>query len=600
MELGVAPEGPAHPLGTTSADLVVRRERALESLRRGASVVDALESGMAARGLLALVTDADGVIVRTRGGTACHGEVTRTHLVDGARWDEAARGTNAIGTAIAERRAVGVVGRAHFESTNHGLFCYASPVFEPFGELACVLDVTGPVALEQHTIGAMVARAAAEIEEAMRADAYAASGAGTRRLVDTMIDRTAAATLLIEAPGVVRRFNDAAAAELGLEGHARVEDVFGIGWPELVREAHAGSAVFETTRHRFDVAFEAIVGANDRTLAIVCFFDRAAQRARPRRDRAALLAASPPSFDVVVASDAAMLEAKHLAAKLAPSDVPVLLLAETGTGKELFARAVHGASGRAAGPLVAMNCGAFTGSLLESELFGYAPGAFTGASRTGSAGRLAAAHGGTLFLDEVAEMPAAAQAMMLRFLDDGTYARVGEAHSRRADVRIVAATCRDLAELVRSGAFRSDLFFRIQGGCVRLPPLRERSDRLELARALVRIVAAERGIARPPELAASAEAWILDHGWPGNVRELKTAIQHALVVSGRSELRAEDFPEPLVTLVAPPAAQGGRRDLALREMATGALERAGGNVSEAARTLGVARSTLYRMLRRRD
>jgi transcriptional regulator with PAS, ATPase and Fis domain len=291
-----------------------------------------------------------------------------------------------------------------------------------------------------------------------------------------------------------------------------------------------------------------------------------------------------------------VLSAKHLTAKLAASEVPILLLAETGTGKELFAKATHVASRRAARPFVAMNCGTLSGALLESELFGYAPGAFTGASRTGTEGKLAAADGGTLFLDELAEMPAPAQAMLLRFLEDGTYSRVGEAFTRRADVRIVAATCRDLPKLVADGGFRSDLFYRIHGGCVRVPPLRERRDRLDLARALLLSAAASIGVS-PPELAPSAEAWILDHSWPGNVRELKSALQHALAMRVGMSIEASDFPEPIVTSHANGASEPGPRQRALRSMAEAALNRASGNVSEAARALGVARSTLYRMLR---
>jgi transcriptional regulator of acetoin/glycerol metabolism len=568
-------------------------------LRRAATVVEELEADVTTRGLIALLTDADGVIVRTRGGSAFSGEVARTRLVEGACWDEGSRGTNAIGTAIAERRAVAVVGRAHFESTNHGLFCYAAPIFDPYGELACVLDVTGPTGLDHHSLGAAVARAASEIEEALRSEAYATSGAGTRRLIETMIERTATPALLIEPSnetGVVRRFNESAALELELEGRVTVEHVFGIGWPELVREAASGKAVFETKRHRFDVTFESIVGLDSRTLGIVCFFDRAAQR--PKRRRAPSSVAAPPWFDGIVATDPNIIESKRTAAKLAVTQLPILLLAETGTGKELFARAIHAASDRAKGPLVTINCGALSSSLLESELFGYAPGAFTGANRTGAEGKLAAAHRGTLFLDEIAEMSTSTQAVLLRFLEDGSYSRVGEAHERRADVRVVAATCRDLPARVAEGTFRSDLFYRIQGGCVRIPPLRDRSDRLDLARALVRAAASKRGIANPPILSAPAEAWILDHSWPGNVRELKTAVEHALAVSTTSELRFEDFPEPLMT-AAPNVALEGQRDRVLREMAAAAVERAHGNVSEAARVLGVARSTVYRMLGRR-
>jgi transcriptional regulator with PAS, ATPase and Fis domain len=250
---------------------------------------------------------------------------------------------------------------------------------------------------------------------------------------------------------------------------------------------------------------------------------------------------------------------------------------------------------RSGAPFVALNCGALTGSLLESELFGYAPSSFTGASRTGAHGKLAAAHGGTLFLDEIAEMPAQVQAMLLRFLEDGSYTRVGESAPRHSDVRLVCATCRDLPRLVESGAFRSDLFYRIHGGAIRIPPLRERTDRLEVARALLRGAAPH---SRAPELGPSAEAWILDHSWPGNVRELKSALLHAVTLADGEALSVEHFPEPLLVSRSVEGREDGApsRRQALRAMAQEALTRAGGNHSEAARALGIARSTLYRML----
>lgn len=617
-DLGVAADGAAHPLGVAGHDLSARRDAALGALREGTFALDALETEIVSRGLLTVVTDASGVIVRARGGNAFSDEVRRTRLVEGARWDESARGTNAIGTAIVEARPVAVVGRAHFEVVNHGLFCFASPVLDAFGEVLAVVDVTGPLALESAAIAAAVRGAASSIEELLRAHAYTGTAAGSRGLLERMLDRSGSAALLIEAPGRVRRMNDAALAELELHGDVSVERLFGLTWSELVRASAAGKALFETRRRSFEVEFEPVLDLRGRTLALVCFLQREGKRERERgedrsrsRPRIPSAPASstatielPTAFATIVAADSKVLEAKRATARLATSDVPILLLAETGTGKELFAKAIHQSSPRASRAFVAVNCGALSGSLLESELFGYAPGAFTGASRGGAEGKLALAHGGTLFLDELAEMPPPAQAMLLRFLEDGTYTRIGESAPRRADVRLVAATCRDLPKLVEEGTFRSDLFYRIHGGCVRLPPLRERSDRKDLARALVASFARAQG-ARPPELAPSAEAWIVDHCWPGNVRELKSALQHAMAMSQGEQLELDDFPTPLVTSVP------GHRDVdseadeetplprqrALRTMAEAALAQARGNMSEAARALGVARSTLYRMLR---
>ena len=609
--LGVRADGPAPPDGVAAPELAVRRSASFEAFADASSIVDALSSEARSRGLLALVADRHGVIVHARGGDAFPREISRTRLVEGARWDEGARGTNAIGTAIVERQAVAVVGRAHWERVNHGIFCYAAPISDPFGELVAVLDVTGPLSDEETAIGVAVRSAAKAIEEVLRARARHRSDAGSLALLSRMVERCSEPSLLVEAPGVVRAANEAAEVELELpRGPVRVERVFGMSWAELVVAARSGPAAFETRRRRFTVEFEP-VECEGRVLALACFLSPVAARTRP------LLAPSAgdvelSAFDAIFAGDAEVSRAKRIAASLAPSEVPVLLLAATGTGKELFAHAIHRASGRAAKPFVAINCGALTAGLLETELFGYAPGAFTGASPRGSEGKLAAAHGGTLFLDEVAEMSAQAQAMLLRFLEDGSYQRVGDATARRADVRLLCATCRDLPNLVATGAFREDLFYRVNGGNIHLPLLRDRTDRLELARRLLEQVASSStGPARDGarfRLGASAEAWVLDHTWPGNVRELKTALVHAvaLATSGRGarprapvELSREHFPEPLIASPPPTgAALRGSRKGALRALADEALSRTGGNVSEAARVLGVARSTLYRMLAR--
>jgi sigma-54 dependent transcriptional regulator, acetoin dehydrogenase operon transcriptional activator AcoR len=602
--LGVRPDGPAPPDGVAAGDLVVRRSASLGAFAETWSIVDTLTTQMASRGLLALVTDAHGVIVRSSGGDAFPDEVARTRLVEGARWDEAARGTNAIGTALAERQPVAVVGKAHWEQVNHGLFCYAAPIFDPFGEPLAVLDVTGPLDLDEPRIGSVVRNAAAAIEDALRTRMYGQSDARSLRLLTRMIERCSGPSFLVEAPGIIRTYNLAAAAELELpRGSIDVERVFGMPWQELIAASRSGPAAFETRRRRYSVDLEPII-ADDRVLALACFLAPVPTPSRPAPlSTTSAVTASTPAFDSIFAADPAVLEAKRVAARLAPSDVPVLLLAATGTGKELFANAIHRASKRAAQPFVAINCGALMGGLLETELFGYGPHAFTGANPRGSDGKLVAAHGGTLFLDEIAEMSAQAQAMLLRFLEDGSFQRVGESTVRRADVRILCATCKELPELVMSGAFREDLFYRINGGNIRLPLLRQRTDRLALARQLLDELATPRS--RPARLAPSGEAWILDHTWPGNVRELKTALAHALAMASNHDARdipeiaREHFPEPLIRISGPASAQRATsRKGALHELAQEALTRAGGNMSEAARALGVARSTLYRMLSR--
>ena len=233
-----------------------------------------------------------------------------------------------------------------------------------------------------------------------------------------------------------------------------------------------------------------------------------------------------------------------------------------------------------------------------SELFGYAPGAFTGATRTGSEGRIGAAHGGTLFLDEIAEMSDALQAALLRVLDSGVYQRVGESRERRADFRLICATCRDLPALVAEGKFRRDLFYRVQGARLSIPAVRERNDTVWLAEQLIERLEPEGA----PPLSESARQLIAEQPWPGNVRELKSALGHALALAaGEPQIEARHFPEPLLTpTVVPssePSSTGQTRQRIVRDAIDATLRACAGNVSEAARRLRVGRGTIYRTIR---
>jgi transcriptional regulator with PAS, ATPase and Fis domain len=256
---------------------------------------------------------------------------------------------------------------------------------------------------------------------------------------------------------------------------------------------------------------------------------------------------------------------------------------------------------------VAVNCGAIAPSLLESELFGYGPSAFTGAERNGRLGLFATASGGTIFLDEVAEMPPAMQAALLRVLEDGTYRRVGETTAQHVDVRVISATCRDLKSMVDAGTFRRDLYYRLKGAEVSLPPLRTRTDRSALAAHLLVALARKRGVAPAPRLSSDVLAIIERHTWPGNVRELHTVLDVSLILAGGSpiielEHLPPEFRRALDATPGDPAPVAGSVELAALEASAvrRVLGEVGGNVSLAAKRLGVARSTLYRMMRRYD
>jgi DNA-binding NtrC family response regulator len=284
--------------------------------------------------------------------------------------------------------------------------------------------------------------------------------------------------------------------------------------------------------------------------------------------------------------------------KLGPSDLWVHLFGETGTGKENVARALHELSARSRRPFVAVNAAGFTDELLVAELFGHTRGAFTGAVAARE-GYVAQAEGGTLFVDEVAEMSPVTQARLLRFLEQKEYQRLGETETRHADVRVISATNVDLAERVRAGLFRKDMWFRFKHDLIVLPPLRERGDDvLLLARHFLSREAARRGEA-PAELSAETEAALLRHEWPGNVRELRNEMQRLAVLAAGRPVELRDLSEELRSEKRGPASclrEALRR--AEADLVRLALDRHGWIVARAAAELGITRQALWAKVRR--
>jgi two-component system response regulator HydG len=330
---------------------------------------------------------------------------------------------------------------------------------------------------------------------------------------------------------------------------------------------------------------------------------RAVEHARIRKENARLKSALSGEFTVngIIGRSQGMKDVVSILERIAPSDVPILIEGESGTGKDLLARAAHAMSGRAAGPYVALNMSAIPENLAEAELFGHEKGAFTGAEQA-RAGFFAEAEGGTFFLDEVGLLPPALQPKLLRVLQDGEYIPVGSRKPRRANVRVIAATNEDLARNVKAGKFREDLWFRLRVVPVRLPPLRERREDVPLlVEHFVRKHALR--LSRPPLLPdADAMKALLDHSWPGNIRELEHAIERGLLLARGEAIRLADLPPEL----SPPADRGsaaeGRyrraRDAWERKFFEDLLREAGGSVGKAAELAGIHRSTLYEKLTR--
>ncbi len=302
-------------------------------------------------------------------------------------------------------------------------------------------------------------------------------------------------------------------------------------------------------------------------------------------------------FGRIIGDSPAMRRVYRLAERFADMDGAVLLFGETGTGKELLAEALHRLSRRAEGPLIRVNCAALSENLLESELFGHARGAFTGAE-TNRVGRFEAAHGGTLFLDEISELPLHLQAKLLRVLDSGQFDRVGESLPRHSDARIIAATNQDLARRAAAGLFRSDLFYRLKVCAIDLPPLRERGADIRALTSHFTLSLAARHHRAPPEIAEPVFQMLERHGWPGNARELRNAMEYAYALSGGGPISPDHLPPDFLRGAAQAPAADGDSDAARHRRIIEALRWAGGNKSKAARRLGVSRGTLYNQMAR--
>ncbi len=334
---------------------------------------------------------------------------------------------------------------------------------------------------------------------------------------------------------------------------------------------------------------------------LVLFLDRALDDVRVRSEARALRAALTERFSLarLVGKSAAMQTVYDIVSRVKDAAAPVLVVGETGTGKGLVAHAIHTESQRSARPFVAVNCASLPETLLESELFGHAKGAFTGAT-TASGGLFAAADGGTLFLDEIGEMAPALQAKLLHVLESGVVRSVGETRERKVDVRVVTATHRDLKELVRSGRFREDLYYRLDVVTIELPALRHRREDIPVLTAHLFAEAKARNPSSPTRTwSPAAMNALLDHAWPGNVRELAHVIERAVLLGRTPEIGPQDLPQ----LSGRPAALPGVFDgtlLPIREVqrryAAWALDQLSGNKTRTAESLGIDVKTLAKWL----
>jgi transcriptional regulator of acetoin/glycerol metabolism len=613
-----------------------------------------LSDQMQGSGSIVLLADAQGLLLHSLGDQSFMARAERVSLSPGALWREEHRGTNAIGTALANAQPVVIHGAEHYLERNSFLTCSAAPVMSPDGRLRGVLDISvDHSGYHPHTF-ALVRSAARMIEDRLFHARHTNDQLLRLHPHAEGLGSVGEGLLAYTEDGWIMGANAIAQQWLGLSatqiGAVTLERVFG---PQALRlqslpanglptrvTTMTGQQLFardEPDRRRRVWATDP-VRQSGRDMG-------QAQDGAPRIHAAfPARGASTPNVRRGVPlsqerrDDRRMDLALARALRVQAQGIPVLLQGESGTGKDVFARTLHKEGDRAKGPFVAVNCAALPETLIEAELFGYVGGAFTGARREGSPGRIRQADGGTLFLDEIGDMPLGMQARLLRVLQDQQVVPVGGGHPVPVDFVLICATHHQLRDAVAEGRFREDLYWRINGLTVQLPSLRERGDTATLIDSMLANIARDMKRKEVPRVAEDVLDALLQHPWPGNLRQLHAVLRTACALAGPldDELHWEHFSEDLwydvfsrayrddtpvaVRLdggVQSPAAHahahahdaqpadepanGKGAEVNLKRLSHSAIARAiqscSGNMSEAARMLGISRNTLYRRLK---
>jgi sigma-54 dependent transcriptional regulator, acetoin dehydrogenase operon transcriptional activator AcoR len=613
LELHRLDPAQSRPRVLSSGVLRDHREPLDALLRVARSGMESLYQQIRDVGYVVLLTDMHGVAVDFIHNPSIEREARRAGLAAGGCWTEDQEGTCAIGMALIDRVAMTVHHDEHFCAHNRLLTCSAAPIFDTDGRVRAVLDASALQSPDdrrsQHLVLSMVTATARLIENAdflRRFDRHIVLRTSSRReLIDVATD----GLIALDAEGHVVAANQGFARHTGQDAGSLV----GVHVEELFGLRHA--TIAEAARQPGGEPLALRLLASGSLCWALVRGPRMTPPAQRPRAAAVLPAAVDPGADalsLLAGEDPRMQHIVDKARRVQDRGIAVLLQGESGTGKEAFAKAMHAASQRAAAAFVALNCAAIPESLIESELFGHSEGAFTGARAKGARGKIVQAHGGTLFLDEIGDMPLAMQTRLLRVLSEREVVPLGAERAVPVDVQLICATHRDLQSLVDAGGFRLDLYYRLNGLTLSLPPLRERLDKEALIERIVAEAAAASGAGTLPRLTARARALLLSHPWPGNIRQLHNVLRAAIALSSGDTIDLVHLPADLAgsPLAILPPQRLASIDWTLSEVAPGpapghgvealrqTLQRHHWNISDAARSLGLSRSTVYRQMAR--
>ncbi len=610
----------------TSGRLRQCRQQVEEHLHVARAGMEQLYKHVSDLGYVLLLTDAEGVTLDFIGNDTWDAPLRRAGLALGANWNEVHAGTNGIGTCIAERSTVICDRDDHFYVGHVGLSCTSTPLYDPNGIFMGALDVSALSSPDRreslHLARHITVLHARMIEDANFIRQFREHWILRLGTVGPLVDVAGELMLAVDRDGRIIGANSDARWHLRLLDSAEIR---GDARSQLI-----GSHLTGVFGSRIDDIWRLTKGTARDERSVVTTWDgqgyhasMIAPKAAPRLHQAEHVEpqANPRRDEILSAlsgGDARMDQLIDRAIRLADKPVNIFVQGETGTGKEVLARALHDSSRRADRPFVAVNCAAIPESLIESELFGYAPGTFTGARSKGMKGLIQRSDGGTLFLDEIGDMPLLLQTRLLRVLAEHEVLPLGADKPVRVDLHIVAASHRDLRRQIVAGTFREDLYYRLCGATLALPALRERQDKTFL---IERILDSEaRILGGRPAIDPQALELLLRHDWPGNIRELRNVLCYALSIADNDMIGIDHLPQELMDAIADaPAAAEPRitgadvirfaraASAAMgsapavedeRSLLLDALRRNRWNISEVARDLGMCRATVYRRMRR--
>jgi len=560
-------------------------------LDSAAPELDRLARQFSGERVMIMLADGDARLLSVEGDRRALDQAQRYAINPGICWSEQSRGTNALGTALVSGNLTRIDGAEHFLDHLNHFSCTSAPLRDASGNCIGVLDITR--AQQPGNPGAeLVQMTAQTIENRLFVNSVPEHSVIAIHSRLPYVDSLWRGLLAIDSEGQLVAANEQACQLLGAEMSALVgselPQLLGTSWPVLQNRLLKARTISLQTR--LGELFCALVQLPARPLSLPT---TPVEKAVPAPD-------ASEALDTVAGNQPRLRRSLTMALRGLEHDIPVLLRGETGTGKEVAARALHQAGSRADKPFIAVNCAAIPEGLIESELFGYREGAFTGSRRGGMVGRFQQADGGTLFLDEIGDMPLALQARLLRVLQERRVAPLGGGDEVEIDIRLLCATHRDLRTQVQAGEFREDLFYRLNGVGVQLPALRERVDMAEFIPQLL-LELTEQPVTIAPDLLQR----LLNYRWPGNIRQLETVLRTAVIFMepGETEISedhlTDDFLNELDQLILEPPVEGTLKQHEQQAIQL-ALEANGGNMAATARALGISRATLYRRLQAPD